>query len=175
MSKSTFENYNKRYFSRFGEIYVYDKLSFIKDAEKLTYPRPKVKIPVVRSTTVGALNSELTFRYEQVDLDLTGDVFNYDKDLGKISFNDALNEISIRGMFPDTMVAILIDDSFYIYNRPKLHCYGNHGIVVNHNCEPVYKINAESSGLFVKRFKATKLAKKIYPDAEEKDGWIYIW
>lgn len=175
MSKSIYKNYKKKYYTQFGELYVYDKLLLVCDLEKVLEPSSVVDFPVTRSRPISPTIPEYTFRYERIKVDLTKEVFKYDKDLGKINFNDAINEIAIRGMFPNTMVAVLIEDSFYIYNDPKLHCYKKYGKVLNRNLEPVYKINAISSGLLKNIFKATKLAKKIYPNAKEKDGWIYTW
>lgn len=159
-------------YTQFGELRVCDKNEFLSMVPHENLG-PKISIPY----SVPVMSSELPeFTFKLYDVDLANNLqFFSNKHFGEHDIMDVMLDMVENYASIDTIYAVIIGKNFYIYSEPVVYEFAGRYQVVSKGFQDVYSCSIEKSGLMdkIKRFKATRLAKKMFPDLLEVDGWLY--
>lgn len=163
-------------YTQFGEVVICNKDEFLRMVPHESVG-PKIDLPYVRpSTGMYNITDNVTMEYSNFVVDLNSDLqFFSNKHFPEQYLHDVTIEMAVNYANIETLYAVIIGKNFYLYCDPVVYEFGGKYQVVSRSFKDVYSCSIEHSGLRdkIKRFKATRLAKKMFPDLLEVDGWLY--
>ena len=158
-------------YTQFGELIVCNKAEFLGMVPHETVG-PKVDLPYITG-----LNEEIgSFNMINKKLDINSNLqFFSNKHFPKKRMMDVVMELGTNYMFPETLHCVIVGKNFYLYSDPVVYEFAGKYQVISKKYQDVYSCSIEHSGIMdkIQRFKATRLAKRMFPDVLEVDGWLY--
>lgn len=160
-------------YSQFGELIVCNKAEFLRMVPHENVG-PKINIPYM----VPSSNTDygITMKYDIYNINLASNLQFFsnkyfpEQDIMDVSIEMVKNYANL-----ETLYAVIIGKNLYLYCDPVVYEFAGKYQVISKGFKDVYSSSIEHSGIMdkIQRFKATRLAKKMFPYALEVDGWIY--
>ena len=166
-----------KYYAQWGKLVVCTKAEFLATVPREEYidtvVYPYVVAPPSFVTSMEVLSPSMEIVKYEPRLDLQ---FFSNKHFPEHDINDVIIEMAQNYAGIEEIYAVLIGKNFYIYSHPKILTSNGNYQVISRNYKDVYSCSVEHSGIIkgVNIVKATRLAKKMYPEAEEVNGMLYL-
>ncbi len=167
-----------KHYTQLGPVNIYSKKEFLDVVDTENLPSSLYNTPYVyfddTYDDIGGLAPSMKIRNRQYDTGLNLQLQS-DEFLEKGNLNNIMDIIYEITYGTEDVSVVLSKGIAYIYSSPVKIMFDGKWQIIDRKMDKVYSIPIKGSGIKgISKIKATRLAKKMYPNAEIDGDWLYI-